>query len=587
MSQRKRPDRKEKYKERKTVSETVVKCTLRRLLQGDKSKAIQAINKRVWECSRRTHSASVALNLLVRKLFHGHDVKDVQVPEFWDQTFIRQLMLGVEDALQPNPDVVKLFKDHPNLVPQHGRSQGDRNIYSFAAIKFSTNVKNHMILNFPKVLKRYLYTKLTKESAVEALYIVNGWTGFKPDEKKPKDHDLIEGVVKELRDVLELEESDKIDKSWFKAKANLQKMMRLFVFVNRYLENVDEKLFNVLPISRIKAHYITIDTFGMKGILKETGYLGKKNNSLDTDLWNSFLDTSQLQGSNNTFTGTIDTDGLIVNIHFKRPKQQKEKDAEENVSLEGKRVLGVDPGRTNIMTVVEIDDNGRYKSKTLTRSRYYLDSGIIEARKKTIKWNKSVKNELTKLAGASPKSVILEKFKTFIATLEQVQKTLWDESFKIRWREQRFRLYGGKKRVIAKFLNTLNLDEETVLAFGSAKFAPGGKGEVSVPTTRMFKECSYRVRTIPISEFRTSKVYWKDDSVLDTVAKNCPNGKLETVRGLLWCSSTNEMNKFVNRDINAAINIMRCAKLPQRPRILDRSFATGKLNQRVGKILKC
>jgi transposase len=62
---------------------------------------------------------------------------------------------------------------------------------------------------------------------------------------------------------------------------------------------------------------------------------------------------------------------------------------------------------------------------------------------------------------------------------------------------------------------------------------------------------------------------------------------LIAVRGLLWCSSTKETNKFVNRDLNAAINILNCAKLPQRPKMLDRKFAKTKLTQKVGQILKC
>ena len=44
------------------------------------------------------------------------------------------------------------------------------------------------------------------------------------------------------------------------------------------------------------------------------------------------------------------------------------------------------------------------------------------------------------------------------------------------------RLYGGKKRVFAKFFNGLvSKGKKTVVAYGAAKFAPGGKGEMAVP----------------------------------------------------------------------------------------------------------
>ena len=140
--------------------------------------------------------------------------------------------------------------------------------------------------------------------------------------------------------------------------------------------------------------------------------------------------------------------------------------------------------------------------------------------------------------------------------------------------------------MFAEFLNGLNIDQNTILAFGAAKFAPGGKGEVSVPTTRAFKECTYRVKTVPVDEFRTSKIYWKDQSLLQKVVKRVPDSKMVDIRGLLWCCSTNETNKFVNRDHNAAINILRISRQPVRPMIFDRKMATGRLEQGIGKILK-
>jgi hypothetical protein len=125
-----------------------------------------------------------------------------------------------------------------------------------------------------------------------------------------------------------------------------------------------------------------------------------------------------------------------------------------------------------------------------------------------------------------------------------------------------------------------------VLAYGSAKLAPGGRNEISVPVGRAYKEATYRFPTIPIDEFRTSKVNWKTHEALELVKKT-KGGKLVQVRGLLWCRSTiQSQGKFVDRDLNAAINILRCATLP-RPMILKRSLARTKLAQPVGKKICC
>jgi transposase len=67
-------------------------------------------------------------------------------------------------------------------------------------------------------------------------------------------------------------------------------------------------------------------------------------------------------------------------------------------------------------------------------------------------------------------------------------------------------------------------------------------------------------------------------------------GNDKPLRGLLWCSSTIEGNSkqgsFVDRDVNATMNILRCAIEDQRPEILDRSKQRTRLpKQVVGKTI--
>jgi hypothetical protein len=52
-----------------------------------------------------------------------------------------------------------------------------------------------------------------------------------------------------------------------------------------------------------------------------------------------------------------------------------------------------------------------------------------------------------------------------------------------------------------------------------------------------------------------------------TVRRDRGNAK-KTVRGLLWCGGA--VNAFVDRDKNAALNILRCATSKKRPRVLTR-----------------
>jgi hypothetical protein len=152
---------------------------------------------------------------------------------------------------------------------------------------------------------------------------------------------------------------------------------------------------------------------------------------------------------------------------------------------------------------------------------------------------------------------------------------------------QRLRLYGGKKRVFANFFNKMKtVGKTTIVGFGSAKFSPNGKGETSVPTNRSYKECCYRFATAPIDEFRTSRIYYKDkETILNKVIKR---SNRKEVRGLLWCcSTTKKENKFIDRDLNAAINILHCLVNPVRPKMLCRSKDNKKLKCKIGRTIKC
>ena len=194
-----------------------------------------------------------------------------------------------------------------------------------------------------------------------------------------------------------------------------------------------------------------------------------------------------------------------------------------------------------------------------------------------------MKRELEMLSQGSKTSLDVAVFKMYLEVVFRVRDVMWKQYTNKRWRQQKFRLYGGKKRVFAKFFNKIGIDKNTVFAYGAAKFAPGGKKELSVPTTTAYRECAFRAIVIMTDEFRTSKAYWKTGEILKTVATRRKNGTLKTVRGLLWCGSTN--CGFINRDKNAAINILRCATLPKRPTILNRSLAKERLVQQLGKII--
>ena len=251
--------------------------------------------------------------------------------------------------------------------------------------------------------------------------------------------------------------------------------------------------------------------------------------------------------------------------------------------------------------------DGKFKTFVLTRRQYYSESGIHRAIKQSNAWNNGISDVLSAMSTVSTKGVNFNAFRDYVDAYRTHCDTLWDEYLRPRWARQRLSLYGGKKRVFARFFNNMkqHLDaaypgRRIVIAYGSAKFAPGGPNEVSVPTSRAYKECwplrgqalkaprcsvlHSRHTRVPVAASRpraspgTIKVDVVNNTTLQKVAVI---GSKYALRGVLWSVSR---ERFVSRDLNAALNIRR--NLLERPDILNRSLATGTLVQRVAKRIK-
>jgi hypothetical protein len=139
---------------------------------------------------------------------------------------------------------------------------------------------------------------------------------------------------------------------------------------------------------------------------------------------------------------------------------------------------------------------------------------------------------------------------------------------------------GGKKRAVANYFNRLeNVVKEKYekksplprlkVAYGSARFAPGGYGRMSTPTTSVFRACQHRFPTAVVDEFRSTIMHSAGRGALKLVYSQAMR---KTVRGLLWWNHTSPLGKhFVNRDFNAAKNISRCFTTRVRPVELTRN----------------
>lgn len=607
-----RTDRAVKLKARKELQETVVKSCVRKHVRGDaeaRSRVVEALRRRVDAFSRRISFASVALQGIVKEVFAGvDDVCAANVPpDIFEQTTMRQLILGTEDANLPSPTVTDFFARHPELAPaaDHPRFTSDSNIYSAGATKLLTNFKNSLTVNVERRVRRFArdvqaVLGIGDGDRVSMVRDILGWTSPLTTYGccYPQTREVFD-LVQEQRRVLGLADGERVGKAWVKATASLPKMIRHAVAVARFEEAHGLPMFSLTPICRVRRHFVTVDTSVLYGVAKDVGIIGQGCNfdafvDLADAHWRSIFDVDRLAGRSKTFTRTIETDGTSWCVHFTCPKAARGAVQDPPTIDHGRfRYVGIDPGREYIYYAAERLEDGAFRTWRLSRRAYYRESGTCDAIRRSNRWNDNVRLELETLADASPNGVDLGRHAAFVAAFVGTFQALWAEYSKTRWAEQRLRLYGGKKRVFARFFERIrcaDTSREVVVAYGSARYAPGGKFEVSVPTTRAFKECTSRFRTHSVDEYRTTMVHHEDDSILQRVGvrrrmANYERAVAPTVsRSLLWCGSTGNC-KFVNRDKNAAINILRCLTSPRRPASLTRTPDKRRIQHVVGRVI--
>jgi transposase len=129
-------------------------------------------------------------------------------------------------------------------------------------------------------------------------------------------------------------------------------------------------------------------------------------------------------------------------------------------------------------------------------------------------------------------------------------------------------------------------EEKPVIAYGAAKFNPNSKSELSAPTTFLSKRCAKHYPTIYVDEYNTTKVCHGCDEKLCPILKRTGEDEKREIRGLRWCSST-KCRTLVNRDLNAALNILRCFRSgTKRPNSLSRNSGEIKDNSKKKKYLR-
>ena len=259
--------------------------------------------------------------------------------------------------------------------------------------------------------------------------------------------------------------------------------------------------------------------------------------------------------------------------------------AEEKKEKRNKRAFStrihyfsVDPGRANIMTVIEFSVDGKGRVRVLrkfrlTKRQYYTITGAFKykCQMKSIAQKDEVKysNLFTKLYPLNvnlPKEFMEERFKAKNELLENYATVEHIELDKQRQRK--------KQRAIDKYIyrqfttshDGLRIKAENVVVFyGGAKFRSSGKFERygGSPTTSILKVVQRLFTTVLVDEYRTTKKCSMCENDLELIERKSSKtqddgdeSKKIYIRDYLNCNSC---NCHVDRDYNACVNIAKAS----------------------------
>ncbi|KAJ9526474.1 hypothetical protein QJQ45_009941 [Haematococcus lacustris] len=205
-----------------------------------------------------------------------------------------------------------------------------------------------------------------------------------------------------------------------------------------------------------------------------------------------------------------------------------------------------------------------YRSK-LTKSQVQHDSGLIQARHNTQRWNENVKLELQHLAAATPAGTSLVAIQRHVAVTLATWDAVWGEYLHPKWAEQRMGLHGAQEKVLEH--NFRKLEEE------AADVSQRQWGTCE----QLVANASYDIRSgwEANAVHACRKVVERPNSGKPTARQP---GNVVTEDKIRTSQNTpGDLGKWVDRDCNAALNLQRAGGSKWRPLELCRWPHRGRL----------
>jgi len=584
-AKRRRPDISAKRKNARVEKEFCRTMSLSRLLKGVRNKDVVVghIVDAVDSVSQIMHQRSFLVLLHLRRLM----LEGRQLPDLLDKnaTFFRHCFtvgIGTTQNLDIE-ETLRLYRNEFWALSAPPKGMG--NTVSYAAKLYKTAFVNHFTLldNMAARIKRILSYSLhgieaPDEGSSGQGGVKDAYDAVMEDKHLAGDLEQYQPVVDGIRTALGLPAGAVLTEAWL--KANIGSAIRFVLTVCQRIDSLKVEAQRVIdaggkvrkgatrgikfcPTHRCAPHNVKIDASDMAQLFKSAGTV--ESGCLDVE---TPIETvrSVLKGNVSTafpllapfFTGTIDTDGTSVSLHFRRSctkrqlKAKEEGKARAKAAAEAKAsgtkleraqretkvqtrpaprvLLSVDVGRVNLVFVHVIVDgqplmeqraNGTLRRVTfkMTAAQYYTASGIrrrrriMLGRRKTMKLDR-LDHELSKTTlRSSDVSDVLAYLRTFKAQ----RSVSWRWALHKKTRQDKLRARAGKARTIHRFFSHIKTviqlkvpdlqSSQVTVAWGNAKVSPTGRGNVAVPTGGVGKAACLRFKGAvhQSDEYRSSR----------------------------------------------------------------------------------
>lgn len=506
-----------------------------------------------------------------------------------DETFIIYCLktLGIRDnrGQKPKNDLLvqelnDFYTKEFQPISNHQKTNLKNTVFilPYLAIQILTTLTNNIEQRFIQYLLRFINKTTTEITDEKKILFQLKHQILSLDNKTDKIFD--EWKLMYLDKILPLD----IKKSvYYDVKVRPFEYLKGMLYMNSVLEEQENKLYQPIPLrNSIIPKYILLDTASIVNLFcpqdKKKSDLLKKIKDNQFDIWNSFLNLQHktFRNKNYHFNYQLQTDGIGCSLSFirkdlkdKKYKQKipkiedddKKYEKVEDLSLEelellkDKNVIGLDPGKANM--VFMIDEKGsklRYTAPQRRMEKKSKTNRYIMTRYKKI--DKIIEKE-TDLSLQNSKTIKYEKFKEYIKEKDRLNSETSNFYKMELWRKMRFREYSYGKKSIDKFLNKIQdtFGNNIIIGYGNWSRSSQMKNFMPTMNKGLRKEIHRRYRTITINEYNTSKICCGCHNNLEKYKDKEGKEVFRLFKCLKCVSSQNKEITFRTRDVNSAINI--------------------------------